>query len=169
MTAASAGEAASLVEVRLRNTPLALRHRSTQHGEELKREMALIRQGNDSGTVSDVPAELLAVAEEVATVYAPFTGAPVQQLDEAFERGESEVAEVAYRVPPSIAQFAQRILDVLARVDQYCREGEHLLMLATPPDVAAYRTWTLTEFQRQIAGQPPRSWPEYLAQRPAED
>ncbi len=155
-----------LVEVRLRNVPLELRNRSQQQGDELIREMALIRQGSDSGQASHVPDQLLAVADEVATVYAPFTGASMQQLEEAFERGESEVAEVVYRVPPAFAEFARQIEEVLTQVDEYCRAGQHLLALASPADIAAYRAWALSEFQRQIAGEPPRSWLEYRAQHP---
>ena len=46
----------------------------------------------------------------------------------------------------------------LDAVEDYCRTGRHLLTLAAPPDVAAYRRWVFDEFERQIAGGAPVPW-----------
>ena len=44
--------------------------------------------------------------------------------------------------------------------DRFCRASEHLLTLASPPDVRAYQDWILGEFVRQTAGLPPIPWPD---------
>ena len=42
-----------------------------------------------------------------------------------------------------------------------CRQGEHLLTLATPPDCVAYRHWYLAQVADQLEGAQPVSWPEF--------
>lgn len=44
--------------------------------------------------------------------------------------------------------------------EELCREGRYLLTMPAPPEVAAYRRWSLGESERQIAGHPPCPWPE---------
>lgn len=61
----------------------------------------------------------------------------------------------------TVADLARRIRAMLVEMDEYCRSWKHLLMLTTSADVAAYREWALTEFERQIVGEEPLSWPQY--------
>jgi hypothetical protein len=53
------------------------------------------------------------------------------------------------------------VIGVLDEVDEFCRAGRHLLTLAAPEDIAAYRRWSLGEVALQIDGAPPMSWPQY--------
>ncbi len=48
--------------------------------------------------------------------------------------------------------------------DDYCRAGQHLLTLVTPPEALAFRRWYLGEFVRQIAGEQPRPWTDWRAE-----
>ena len=50
--------------------------------------------------------------------------------------------------------------DLLDEADAYCAGGQHLLMLATPDDLLAYRRWYLGEFTRQAEGASPVPWPQ---------
>ena len=155
-----------LVEVRLLRLPLEVRARSTSLGADLLRDMTLIAGGQASGSAGGaVPRRLLEVADEVQTVYRPMVESTNEEIEAATDRGEEVLAEVVYRLPPSAADFMQRIESVLEEVEAYCTAGKHLLMLAAPPDVAAYRSWTMSEIRRQIAGHPPTPWPEYAAAR----
>jgi hypothetical protein len=151
-----------LVEVRLLGVPIALRERSTQHGDELLREMTLIAQqaAGDSG----VPARLVRLAAEVRETYSQFTVNANAEMDAAAEAGVESI-DVVYRVPRGVAALCQHILDVIEEADAYCRQGKYLLTLATPPDVLAYQRWIVGEFIRQPNGEPPVSWSEHLRQQ----
>ncbi len=62
-------------------------------------------------------------------------------------------------MPPQIADAVRHLGAVFDEADAYCREGEHLLTLATPPDALAYRHWVLEEFIAQIEdGRAPVPW-----------
>jgi hypothetical protein len=50
---------------------------------------------------------------------------------------------------------------MLDEADEYCRRGEHLLTLETPPELVRFRRWYLQEFVNQIAGAAPEPWPDY--------
>ncbi|MDP9441273.1 MAG: hypothetical protein M3P34_03640 [Actinomycetota bacterium] len=49
---------------------------------------------------------------------------------------------------------------MLDEPDEFCRSGNQLLTLATPPELLAFRRWYLREFNAQLQGQPPLPWPE---------
>jgi hypothetical protein len=154
-----------MFEVRLLDMPLALRERVRQHGADTLREMTLIVTGTTTGEVHDVPRRLLELADEVQKLLGPFIVGTTDEMDAAFDRGEPTIREVVYRLPTTSIAFLQRLLDSLAEVESYCQAGEHLLTLAAPPDVLAYREWSITEMQRQYAGLPPLSWPDYARDR----
>ena len=61
-------------------------------------------------------------------------------------------------MPADVADACVHLRDSLDAADDFCREGEHLLTLASPDDVVAYRRWFLDEFVHQVAGDPPRPW-----------
>jgi hypothetical protein len=54
-------------------------------------------------------------------------------MEAALDRGEQVLDEVVYRLPASSGAFVQRVAEVLAEVEQYCRADDHLLTLAPPP------------------------------------
>jgi hypothetical protein len=151
-----------LIEVRLLGVPIALRERSTQHGDGLLREMTLIAQ--QAADDSDVPARLVRLAAEVRDTYSMFTVHANAEMDAAAEAGVESV-DVVYRVPRSVATMCRHILEVIEEADAYCRQGQYLLTLATPPDVLAYQRWIVGEFIRQPSGEPPLSWGDYQHRR----
>ncbi len=129
-----------------------------QHGEELVREMTLVAQQAE-GRAGHTPRRLVELAKEVRTTYGAFTVQADEEYERAVARGDEVIDELTYRVPSTIGPFVRHIMEVLDEADDYCRQGQHLLTLATPPDVKAYRTWILREFERQLAGEPPTPWP----------
>lgn len=153
-----------LLVVRLLEMPLVLRERSRQHGADLLREMTLIRTGRAGQTAhGGVPDRLLELADELDTFYGPYIASSSQEMDAALDRGEGSFAEVVYRLPAQSAQFVQHIADLLAEVEHYCRAEEYLLTLAPPPDIAAYRQWSIGEVLRQAGGEQPEPWPVFAA------
>ena len=153
--------AEELAEVRLLAVPVQLRWRSIQHGEELVREMTLVAQHRGRDPDHSLPRRLVDLAVEVRTTYAAFTVKADEQFEAARARGDEFIDEITYHVPPSVGPFARHLIEVLDEADAYCRAGQHLLTLATPPDIAAYRLWVLTEFERQLLGSEPTPWTEF--------
>lgn len=153
-----------LVDVRLQQVPMDLRQRSVQHGEELAREMALISQQLGDADARAIPERLVRLVRDVRTTYAVYTAGPSAAMDAAVARGDPVVREIVYTVPTAAVDVVRWMTRVLEEADEFCRAGQHLLTLAAEPDVIAYRRWTLGEFERQMAGEPPMPWPEYAAQ-----
>jgi anti-anti-sigma factor len=95
--------------------------------------------------------------------YASIGHANRQELYAASERGESQI-DLSYRVPLDVAGATKRLEEMLNAVDEFCRVGERLLTLATPPDLVAFRTWSLGEFTRQLErGLEPMPWSHFAS------
>lgn len=140
------------VTVRILGMPLDIMQRSAEHTDELLREFALIREDGPD----HVPARLLDLIEELRGRFGAVATGPRQAMQDAIERGERSV-DLEYAVPSELGSAARRLGDLLDEADEFCRSGD-LLTMATPADTLAFRTWYLAEFERQIAGQPPRPW-----------
>jgi hypothetical protein len=153
-----------LVEVRLLRLPVAVWNRSQEHADELIREFTLIAASPRVDHSHDVPARLTDLIEQLTSQYAGFTGEQEVALAAAAAAGVEEI-ELTFRVPATAADAADRVGAMLDAADDYCRAGQHLLTLATPPEALAFRQWYLGEFSRQVAGQPPTTWPGWLADR----
>ena len=150
-----------LVEVRLLGVPVPLRERSTEHGEGLMREMTLIAQQLTAGDGPALPVRLVQLVTDVRATFGIFTEGADAELDAAAENGVLVVEEIVYRVPIATGAYCTHLLDIIDETDTFCRAGEHLLTLASPPDVRAYQDWILGEFVRQTAGLPPIAWPDF--------
>jgi len=152
-------EEATLVQVRLRSLPLALRARSQEHEQDLMRELALIRVAAETDNVSTAPGRLLDLADQLRGDYGALAAGPDAEMEAAVDRGETAL-DVTYTVPVELRPFLRQAAQVLDEAEQFCRDGRYLLTPAAPPDVAAYRAWVFEEFDRQIAGGDPVPWDE---------
>ncbi len=151
----------TLHEVHVQRCPLRIYAKANEHMEELKREFALLAmRPQEAG--HEVPKRLLDLIDELSERYANLTEAPDQVRDAALERGD-EFVDLTFHVPGSVAAASEALDQILDEVDEYCRRGQHLLTLATPPDSLAFRKWYLAEFVRQLGGAAPTPWPDYLA------
>jgi hypothetical protein len=170
----TAGNDVDLVTVRLIRIPLAVQMRSSQHFDELMREFTLITLDEAGDQVSasarPVPLRLRDLVEELTQEFGSFTTAVIQERDAAIARGDPEI-DLTYHVPPAVADASRRLGDLLDEVDEFCRAGEHLITLETPPECKAFRRWYLGEFIEQVEqGREPRLWQDYVAERhPDED
>jgi len=152
--------APDLVEVRLVAFPLRLWQQSQEHVDELLREFALIAQGDEQHL--SVPRRLVDLVAEVTAAYAGISSGTERERDDAIHMGMREITLV-YWVPPGVCNAIRRLGDMLEEADEYCRGGEQLLTLQTPPDQLLFRMWFLAEFLAQLAGGPPTPWPDYAA------
>ncbi|HEX8497926.1 MAG TPA: hypothetical protein VF661_12090 [Actinomycetales bacterium] len=158
--AAPAGPDAATFRVQMLGVPLELRERSRQQGADLLREMALVRGGPAPTAGHGPPARLLELADELDRVYGPYVAASDEEMDAAAERGDAAY-DVAHQLPVQAVPFVEHVRDLLEEVEHWCRSDGYLLTLAPPPDVAAYRDWSMQEVVRQGAGEPPVPWPDY--------
>jgi hypothetical protein len=158
-----------LHDVVLLELPLALHGRAQEHSAELMREMYLIAQaqhGKAEELADDgqhpLPRRLMELVDALTSSYGGLTNDQNRQLGDAIEGGRDSI-DLAYRVPLGAAGAAQQLGDMLDEADDYCRQGQHLLTLATPPELVSYRRWYLSEFTAQLAGEPATPWSRFRA------
>jgi len=144
-----------LVEVRIVGMPMDVYRESAEHGDELMREFALIRERDADSRA--VPRRLLALVDALTDRFSGFTAAQEADLRAAIERGDRTI-DLVYRVPPDVKQASIELGAMLDEADAFCREGHDLLTLATPPRAVAFRNWFLDQFVRQIDGEEPTRW-----------
>ena len=150
------------VDVVLRGLPVDVYLRSAQHSAELGRELQLLSSVPDRG--ASLPHQLRRLIYELATRYGPMNPGAERRIRQAVTRGE-DVVDVRYRVPPRTRDDLAELDRVLREVDGHCRAGRWLLTMATPPEAQLFREWVFGEICRQIEGEPPRRWDDWLADR----
>lgn len=153
----SADDAPALVEIHIVDMPIDVYREASEHGDELMREFALLLQAGEDGR--EVPKRLLALAEELRGQFSGFTAAQEAQLQEALVRGEGTI-DLHYLVPASVKEACIALATALDEADQYCRQGQELLTLATPSRALVFRNWFLDQFVRQVDGLEPTPWQE---------
>src|SRR3954447_6052569 len=150
----------AMARIHVLELPVELWRRTQEHTDELIREFMLIaseeRQEQPSGHT--VPTRLLMVIDELTQRYAGFGDENETRLADAAERGDASI-DLVYDLPVDVSGDVRRLGGVLDEADEFCRQGEHLLTLATPADQVRFRRWFLDEMVRQIAGDPATPWP----------
>lgn len=147
----------TVVQVRICRLPLGLHHRAQQHNEELMREFRLMAEQAPEASAG-VPRRLLDLVQALTGRYAGLTEEQESQIQQAISSGEPFLDEIVFNIPRHAADASLGLGAMLDEADEFCRAGEHLLTLATPPDLVAYRRWYLNEFVAQIGGAEPTPW-----------
>lgn len=142
------------MEVRILGLPVREQRLAAEHFDELLREFTLLQL---SGGGAGVPARLVELRDELASRFATFTARNAEALVAAAERGD-ETVDLTYHIPADVGPAVQQLGELLDEADEFCREGEHLLTLATPERSVRYRRWVFGELTRQLAGQAPAPW-----------
>ena len=146
-----------MVTITIRGLPVPLHAASQAHSDELMREFRLLAEQMRQEGTHGLPRRLIELVNALQGQYSTFTEAQEDELETAVAVGLSTV-DLVYELPAHVADGVRALGIVLDEVDQLCREGQHLLTLATPPDQLAYRQWFLDEFTRQIDGEAPVAW-----------
>jgi anti-anti-sigma factor len=153
-----------MVQVRLLQVPVDLWKRARAHQEAIRREFDLMRASEPAGSV---PHRLLDLVEDFDARFGNAGDPWRDELAAAAARGD-ELTDLTVEVPPAMAAAAQELAAMLAQVDEFCRDGDHLMTLATPPDIVSFRQWLVDELTRQIdGGEEPLPWPEYHREMPS--
>jgi hypothetical protein len=148
--------------VELLRYPLRVYVRSRAHFDELVREFQLLGFAEVTGeTERPVPRRLMELVETITTRYADRVESIEAVRADAIDRGEVSI-DLSYEVPLEAAPAIAQLRDLMAECDEYCRSGQHLLTLATPPDIVAFREWNIGEILGQIDGKAPTPWPGEL-------
>lgn len=145
-----------LVPVHVVDLPVALHVRAREHTDGLRREFRLLAEYlRQQGRTSVVPTRLVDLVQGLSATYGGFTSEQRDLVERAIAEGRESLT-LTFRVPAQAADAARALGAILDEADEYCRAGDHLLTLAAPPDVVAYRRWYVRQFVDQIAGQPPQ-------------
>lgn len=156
-----------LREVRLVGLPIALQARAQEQHAELMREFALLDIGGRHPRPREaVPERLLQVIDDLEHRFGDMGSAADLQRDAAAARGEATV-DLTYLAPPEIGVACASLSALLDEADEFCREGDSLLTLAAEGDLVAFRHWYLSEFARQLRGELPTSWADYVVSHAA--
>jgi hypothetical protein len=107
-----------------------------------------------------LPTRLVDLVAALSGRYSMFTTEQEQQLADAIASGVPSV-DLTYRLPRSVADAAAALDRILDEADDFCRDGQHLLTLATPAELVTYRKWFLEQLVDQADGQPPVPWEDY--------
>ena len=142
--------------------PIREMQRAREQAEALVREFALIVHGTTEDDAR-VPQRLLELAAESERRYSGLNPHAEDVVDAAVARGDDYV-DLELQVPVTFKQETIDAVPLLLEVEEYCRTGQ-LLSLVTPDDLRIFWEWYLIEFVRQIDGEAPLPWREYLAAR----
>jgi hypothetical protein len=150
------GEA--LVQIHFLDFPVHLAARHDEHVEGLLREFALIARSDEDD--HHVPARLLAIVDTITEAYDGLNDEAGERVDRAIAAGDETIPDHVGQLPATAAPVVRALSDLLEEADGYCRQGQHLLTMPAPPDVAAFRRWYRDQLLAQLAGGQPVSWPE---------
>jgi hypothetical protein len=142
-----------LVTVQLLAVPLRIWQRSSEHHDELMRELSLIALAPDP---PELPTRLIELVEVLGRQFGAAGQRPDEVRDQALAEGKDRL-DLSYEVPRSVAADAQRMRLLLDEAEAYC--ATDLLTLEQSPEQAEFSRWYVEEFVRQTAGEPPTPWP----------
>lgn len=156
-----APEYGELVQVHLLELPVALAARAQEHWQELLREFMLIASDSPGQEGQHVPARLLQLVDVLTQQFGGMNTAAEDRLEDAIAQGRPLIQDHVLEVPAAAGPGVQALRDLIDEAEEYCRQGQHLLTLAAPPELVAYRHWYLGQVVDQLVGQPPVPWPQY--------
>ena len=154
---------ADVRSVHLLALPVPLAAAAREHFEGLMREFALIAAGGEGD--DHVPARLMELVTTLTRQFAGANAAADQRLEDAIDSRAEVIDDHVLELPAAAGPASQALADIIDEADEYCRQGEHLLTLAFPPVLDAYRRWYLGQVIGQIEGAAPVPWPDSLEAR----
>lgn len=138
--------------------PLRLWARQQEHTDGLLREFKLLLIGERSGELeSQPPGQLVALANMFDSRFGPLLDAITRERQEALDAGRDRVDS---RIPlvDGTPQLLAQVRAVMAAVDDYCRDGD-MLLLPRSPELLALADWTHQQIVGQYDGAEPTPWP----------
>jgi anti-anti-sigma factor len=149
-----------MVPVHLLQVPVELWKQGRAHQDALRREMDLLRA---SEPADSVPHRLMSLVEDFDARFGELSDRSWDDFLAAAEDG-GETADLTIAIPAPAVAAARAMGAMMAEVDEFCRAGDHLMTLATPPELVALREWVLEELTRQIdQGGEPLPWANHVS------
>lgn len=144
-------------EAVLRDYPLRLWLRQQEHSDAVLREFQLLIGGQEAGSATSAPAQLVELADVFTTRFGGLINSINEQRQAALAQGLDRIDSIV-PMPEGTPALLQQVATVLQAVDEYCREGD-LLTLARSPELIALSEWTRSELTAQYDGAEPTPWP----------
>ena len=157
-----ADSTAALHDVQVLGVPTGLYFQTRQQHDDLVREFAVMGLAHGEQDLSQ-PAGLRQLIGELGVTFTRAESRSNEDVEAAARAGATAM-DLRYLVPATVVEGADHLESMMARADDFCRQG---LMLTMPrsPQMLAFSRWWLDEFRRQIAGRPPTPWTEPAAER----
>lgn len=140
------------VTIRFIGMPVQLFAHFRRRYSELRRELRLLALTH--GADYPVARGLTDLATQIEEERRRASG--LTELDKAITQGLERV-DLEYHVSPSTPPVMARLLEMLEKADDFCRQ-QRLLVLAASAQQRDLQRWYLGEFSRQAAGEPPQPW-----------
>lgn len=155
MTAPIASDVRTVTLVGL---PVQLWLAAKEHSDELVREFTLIAERSEAAPGgADMPSRLVSLIAVLRQQYGGGSDEREQALFAAAASGV-DTLDVQIELPVAAMGAIRTLSPMLDEADDYCREGKHLLTLATPPRIVAFRRWYLEQIATQLEGAAPVPW-----------
>lgn len=141
----------------LRDYPLRLWAEQEEYTQDLLREFDLLLIGEQSGLLREAaPGRLVALAELIQRRFGRLLHSINQERQAAYDRGLDRIDS---RIPPveGAPELLEQVRQVLTAADDFCRQGE-LLLLPRPPHLVALWDWVRSELLVQYDGGDPTPW-----------
>jgi hypothetical protein len=119
-----------LFEVQLLNVPLHLMVLAREHHDEVMREFAVLAL-DERTSPEHVPARMLDLIETLGRQYGAASARPDAEIEAAIERGETTI-DLVYHVPGHVVDAANRLEELMAEADEFCRERQLLTLERSP-------------------------------------
>ncbi len=142
----------------LRDYPLRLWAEQDEYTQDLLREFKLLLIGERTGRLADAaPGQLVLLAELFETRFGALLQSISAERQAAYDRGLDRIDS---RIPlvDGAPELLEQVRQVLTAADDFCRQGD-LLLLPRPPHLVALSDWVRTELTTQYAGGAPTPWP----------
>jgi hypothetical protein len=142
----------------LRDYPLRLWAEQEEHTQDLLREFSLLLIGEQSGQLREAaPGRLLVLANLFRSRFGALLQSISTERQEAYDRGLDRMDSTIPLVE-GLPGLLDQVNEVLRAADEFCRQGD-LLLLPRPPHLVALSDWVRAELVAQYEGAAPTPWP----------
>ena len=142
----------------LRDYPLRLWAEQEEYTQDLLREFSLLLIGEQSGSLREAaPGQLVALAQAFQSRFGRLLQSVRADRQAAYDRGLDRM-DSKLPLVEGTPELLEQVAKVLRAADEFCRQGD-LLLLPRPPHLVALSDWVRAELVAQYDGAEPTPWP----------
>ena len=142
----------------LRDYPLRLWAEQEEYTQGLLREFKLLLIGEASSTAQEAaPGRLVDLAQMFETRFGPLLQLISKERQAAYDQGQDRM-DSQIPLVEGTPELLEQVRQVLDAADDFCRQGD-LLLLPRPPHLVALSDWSRSELIAQYGGAAPTPWP----------